>query len=116
MPVKNKLSKLSQAHGKVESFEPTTLEQVWGGANPTAIYGTMDESVYRRQLDEMDKADLQTHATQKGEIPIDNMPLLKRKLVRRFHDTLLPYIKPITPPRQAVKISAEVEKILAEGR
>ncbi len=113
---KNKLSKLSQTHGKVESFEPTTLEQVWGGSNPVSIYGTLNEADYINELNEMSKSELQTHAIAHGEIPIDNVSLLRRKLLRRFNDTILPYVKPISKAKIPSKITPEVEKILAEGR
>jgi hypothetical protein len=35
------IKNLSQAHGKEEKFEPTTLEQIWGDDGSTT-YGTLN--------------------------------------------------------------------------
>ena len=60
---------LSQTHGKVEKFEPTTLDQIWGD-DGTDTYGTLNEKVYAPRLDEMNMSDLQAHASTVGIIPI----------------------------------------------
>jgi len=62
------IKNLSQAHGKEEKFEPTTLEQIWGD-DGTSVYGTLNENQYANQLDDMNMSDLQTHASTVGIIP-----------------------------------------------
>ena len=51
---KKPVKKLSQAHGKVEEYQPTTLDQIWGD-DGTSLYGTLDEVVYKDRLDQMNK-------------------------------------------------------------
>ena len=45
---KKSLKNMSQAHGKVEKFEPTTLDQIWGD-DGTSMYGTMQQSEYEKR-------------------------------------------------------------------
>ena len=49
---KASLKNMAQAHGKVEEFEPTTLDQVLGD-NGMNTYGTMDEVKYQTRLDDI---------------------------------------------------------------
>ena len=37
---KKSVKKLSQAHGKVEAYQATTLDQIWGD-DGTSTYGTL---------------------------------------------------------------------------
>ena len=39
---KTSVKKMSQTHGKVEKFEATTLDQIWGD-DGTSMYGTLDD-------------------------------------------------------------------------
>ena len=59
-PKKAKAKKMTQTHAKVEGFQPSTLDQVWGDTGNTK-YGTMDEAEYTDKLKEMNKSDLQDH-------------------------------------------------------
>jgi len=110
-----KLDSLNQTHGKEETFEPTTLEQVWGD-DGTAKYSTMDDSNYEDQLNDMDKADIQSHAAQVGVIPVDNTELLKQKLMKEFHKHVNQYRRPTGPNDKNSLPSEEVQKILREGK
>ena len=110
-----RLDKLSQTHGKEETFEPTTLDQIWGD-DGTAKYSTMDDSDYEGQLNDMDKADIQTHASQVGVIPVDNTELLKQKLMKEFHKHVNQYRRPTGANDKNKRPSSEVQKILREGK
>jgi|TARA_R110002124_G_scaffold203980_1_gene370459 hypothetical protein len=123
MAVKRKTSKkssksiknLSQAHGKEEKFEPTTLEQIWGDDGSTA-YGTLNENAYTKQVDDMNMSDLQAHASTVGIIPIDNRSTLRERLLREFRKHVSSYKKPVQESSSAAHIDPKVMKILSEGR
>tara|TARA_R100000995_G_C3406588_1_gene87413 strand:+ start:187 stop:588 length:402 start_codon:yes stop_codon:yes gene_type:complete len=111
-----KLSDLNQVHGKNDDFstQKVTLDQIWGD-NGTGKYKTLDVDVYTEQLDEMNKSDLQSHATRVGIIPIDNKDLLKKRLITEFQKHVSAYSVPqnnINP----IKLTKEAKKILSEGR
>ena len=112
---KKSVKNLSQTHGKEEKFEPTTLDQIWGddGLN---VYGTMQESQYEDQIDDMNMSDLQTHASRVGIIPIDNRNTLRDRLMREFRKHVGSYRKPISNPSPEPAVSKEMRKILSEGR
>jgi len=106
---------LSQAHGKEEKFEPTTLEQIWGDDGST-VYGTLNENQYANQVDEMNMSDLQAHASTVGIIPIDNRHTLRERLLREFRKHVSSYKKPVHEAQPTSHVDPEVLKILSEGR
>ena len=106
---------LSQAHGKEEKFEPTTLEQIWGDDGSTT-YGTLNENQYANQLDDMNMSDLQTHASTVGIIPIDNRSTLRERLLRDFRKHVSSYKKPTHQTQSPRDVNPETIKILSEGR
>ena len=110
-----KVGNLTQAHGKVEKFEPTTLDQVWG-SDGTETYNTVDENEYLEQLNGMAKVDMQAHATKVGLIPIDNMEMLKGRLVKQFKTYVNTYRKPITQTKKDPRMTKELRNILGEGK
>ena len=112
---KASLKNMAQAHGKVEEFEPTTLDQVWGD-NGMNTYGTMDEVKYQTRLDDMNMSDMQSHASQVGIIPIDNRNMLRDRLLREFRKHVAAYQRPITPIEEPQVVDKEIQKILSEGR
>ena len=59
-------------------------------------YNTVDENEYLEQLNGMAKVDMQAHATKVGLIPIDNMDILKQRLVKQFKSHVNTYRKTIT--------------------
>jgi hypothetical protein len=110
-----KVKNLTQAHGKVEEFEPSTLEQIWGD-DGTGTYGTSNENDYLEQLNGMAKVDMQAHATKVGLIPIDNVEILKARLVKEFRRHLNLYQKPKVRQRDNPSISKKAKDILSEGK
>jgi hypothetical protein len=110
-----KMKNLSQTHGKVEKFEPSTLEQIWGsdGLDP---YTTLEEEEYLEQLNGMAKVDMQAHATKVGIVPIDNMDILNARLVKQFKSHVAAYRKPITLTKNDPKMTKELRNILGEGK
>ena len=113
--VTKNMKNLSQAHGKEEKFEPTTLEQIWGDDGSSA-YGTLNENQYTNQVDEMNMSDLQTHASTVGIIPIDNRHTLRERLLREFRKHVSSYKKPVHEAQPTSQVDPEVLKILSEGR
>ena len=109
------MKNLSQAHGKEEKFEPTTLEQIWGDDGSSA-YGTLNENQYTNQVDEMNMSDLQTHASTVGIIPIDNRHTLRERLLREFRKHVSSYKKPVHAVEPPSPAAPEIMKILSEGR
>jgi len=110
-----KVTKLSQAHGKEETFEPTTLNQIWGD-DGTSKYRTLDEEVYATQLAEMARTDLHAHASQIGLIPVENAEQLKKRLLAEFRKHVAQYKKPAFNKKPPLKLSKKAAKILEEGR
>jgi len=109
------IKNLSQAHGKEEKFEPTTLEQIWGDDGSTT-YGTLNENQYSNRLDDMNMSDLQTHASTVGIIPIDNRSTLRERLLRDFRKHVSSYKKPTHETQSPRDVNPETIKILSEGR
>ncbi|MAF24190.1 hypothetical protein CL634_01185 [bacterium] len=111
-----KLDSLNQTHGKVEeSFEPQTLDQIWGDTGMWK-YDTMDGEEYLNSLRGMNKSDLQTHATKVGVVPVDNREMLTSRLSREFKRFVSNYSVPPKEGKEPKKISKEIKKILSEGR
>ena len=112
---KKSLEGLSQTHGKVETFQPTTLDQVWGESVNTK-YGTTDVNNYVRRLDGMNTTDLQTHAHTIGFVPVDDRVTLMKKLIGEFKKHVSAFQKPTDQLPHNRPPSDEVKKILSEGR
>ena len=112
---RKKLNQLVQVHGKTETFEPTTLDQIFGDTG-LSRYGTTNVEEYEAQLKEMNKSDLQTHATKVGLVPIDDRERLTKRLIYEFKVHVAAYRKPLFKKDGPTKVSKEVAKILAEGR
>lgn len=108
----------NQTNGKTVEIKkplPRSLDELWG-AKGTTKYGTLELEVYEKQLKEMTKADMQSHAMKLGHAPIDDFPRLKKHLINEFLRYKATY-SPRPEPKSNIKaISPEVKKILAEGR
>lgn len=113
-PKSTKASKeVYQAHGKVETTKPSTLDQVWGD-DGSGKYTTAEVGEYREQLSEMSRADIQTHATKLGVVPVENRDMLVKRLVKEFERHVASYNRPASPA--PTKVSNEALRILSEGR
>ena len=110
-----KMKNMTQAHGKVEEFEPSTLEQIWGN-DGMETYNTLDREEYETQLNGMAKVDMQAHATKVGLIPIDNMDILKQRLVKQFKSHVATYRRPKTQKKNEPKLTKKIKNILSEGK
>jgi len=111
--VKN-IGELSQTHGKTEEKEYRTLDQIWGD-DGIRKYKTLDESEYLLSLKEMNKSDLQAHASKFGLIPVDDRETLIKRLVREFKKHTSLY----NVPKQKinyVKLDKTAKDVLSEGR
>ena len=111
---KPSLEELRQSHGKEEGTQPTSLDQVWGDTG-VSKFGTLDEEEYESSLSSMNKSDLQTHATKVGLVPIDDVNMLRKRLLREFNR----HISSFRTPKQTQgvkKMSAKALKILKEGK
>jgi hypothetical protein len=105
-----------EANGAVETFRPTMIEQVWGGYNELARYGTMDESEYVSRLRDMNRSELESHARKHGVMIVESSERLRDKLLREFNSYKLSLRLPEPPKAGVTSVSAEALKILAEGR
>ena len=112
-----KMEDLSQTHGKAESFEPNSLDQIWGDTGETK-YGHLDEIRYQEELNHMTKSDLFAHASRHGVIPIDNRDQLEKRLAREFNKYVLEFRKPHHQEDSVTMNNASLEarKILEEGK
>jgi hypothetical protein len=108
------MKKLTQVDGKQETYQPTTLDQIWGDSG-LGLYKTLDASDYQSQLNEMSKADLQAHSIQIGIIPVDNRDVLIKKLMKEFNRHVASYRRPAAHQKPKLP-SKEAMKILSEGR
>ena len=112
----NKLESLSQTHGKTETPEPRTLDQIWGD-DGVWKYSTMSVEKYKEQLNEYNLTDLQRHASKIGIIPIESRARLQDTLLKEFKKHVSVYNVPADPPQTPEnETNAEVLKILKEGR
>lgn len=80
---KKKLSNFKQTDGKLDTFQYTNVEQIWGQDKPSQ-YNTTDEDEYLKELEKLDSADLRTHATKVGIIPCPERKRLVQRLTSQF--------------------------------
>lgn len=111
----SKLDKLNITHGKTQTFAPTTLDQILGDTG-IGRYGTMDVEDYRKELEIMNKADLQAHATKVGLVPVDDRNRMIKRLVNEFNLYVSAYRRPVIKKQTSLELSPEVARILAQGR
>jgi len=111
---KPNLEELSQAHGKEEGSQPTSLDQIWGDTG-ISKFNTLNQEEYESQINEMNKTDLQAHATKIGLVPIDDANALKKRLLREF----VKHVNSFQVPKSAKgsqAVSKKALKILGEGK
>jgi hypothetical protein len=113
-----KISEMEQTHGKDENFEPSTLDQIWGD-DGMSKYDTMDEKVYLKQLDEMGRTDLESHATMLGIVPTMDRERLEARLLDEFRRHIYGYTSPKPkgkPSNNIENLPSHIRRILEEGR
>jgi hypothetical protein len=114
MKKKTKLDNLSQTHGKIEKYECKTLDQILGD-DGTSKYKTLDLEKYKEYLYDLNKSDLQSHASKIGLLPIDNRELLSKRLIKEFEKYTSSYKLPKLEARE-IKLDKKARDVLAEGR
>ena len=114
---KPKIKEMVQTHGMVEeeSYEKTSLDQVWGDTG-SSKYGTLNEEDYSEKIKSMNRSDLHSHAVTVGILPIDNRELLVSRLKREFKKHILAYKKPRKSRKSAPGVSSRAKSILSEGK
>ena len=86
-------------NGKVETKrKPRTLDEVFG-YNALSEYKTLDPEEYKESLSEMNMADLQVHAVQKGVLPGDSRERTVQRLMNAFAEHRGRYCEVNTPTR-----------------
>lgn len=108
-----KLDELSQLHGKNDSYEPTTLDQIWGDSGLNK-YGTVDHGQYMKELDEMSRTDINAHAINLGIIPVEDRTRLEERLSQEFNKHVNSYRKPAISNKENSHLAAKVKKLLEE--
>lgn len=111
---KRNINNLSQTHGKLENPEYKTLDQIWG-EDGSSKYKTLDEKEYQNFLNDLNKSDLQSHASKLGLIPIDDRDSLTKRLIAEFKKYVSLYKIPKTTLGK-VSLNKEIKNILSEGR
>lgn len=113
---KQNLEELNQTHAKVEERQYQTLDQILGDSGADK-YGTFDEDEYWSQLNAMSKSDLQNHALKMSLIPVDNMKMLRERLMNEFRRHNNSYLK-VSGTKKVLdtNVPDAVKRILAEGR
>lgn len=110
------MSDLEQSHGKEENFQPTTLDQIWGD-DGLGKYSTTNEEEYKKELDEMNKTDLESHANSLGILPAGDRIRLEERLVYEFQRHFNNYRMPAdTNSTTNADVPDHVRKILEEGK
>lgn len=113
------MKNLKQTNGKIEetapNFKKNTIYQILGDTG-MHTYGTMEVEVYTKQLNEMTRYDLIQHASRVCVFPYDNRERLQRELVNVFNRYVAGYRIPEKPKVAEKKPSAEILRILAEGK
>ena len=114
---KAKVTEMTQTHAmeEKESFEKTSLDQIWGDTG-LGRYGTQDDEKYLASIKSLNRSDLHSHAVKMGILPIDNRELLTARLIREFKKYVLSYNKPKSTPIKGKQVSGKARSILAEGR
>ena len=114
---KPKVKEMIQTHGmeEKESYEKTTLDQVWGDTGSNK-YGTLDAEDYSDRVTSMNRSDLHSHAVTVGILPIDNREMLTTRLTREFKKHILSFQKPSDKKRKEPAVSERIRSILAEGK
>lgn len=92
---KKKLNELIQTDAKDEKFQPTTLMQIIGSDTGLWKYGTMEASVYEKQIKEMNLSDLQNHALKIGMVPSMSRDRIEKQLLVKFAQWVGQYKKPV---------------------
>lgn len=85
--MKKPLKSLHQAHGKVEKFQPTTLDQLMGDTGRSKyrfLEDPFNVEEYETYLKSLVGTDLYNHAQEMGFVPTDNRKLLIDKLIYEF--------------------------------
>jgi len=113
---KQALEDMSQTHAQVEEKHYQTLDQILGDAGSDK-YGTFNEDEYWSQLNAMTKSDLQSHAVKMNLLPVDNMKMLRERLLNEFRRYNNSYLK-VSGTKKVLDndISDAAKRILAEGR
>lgn len=113
---KQALEDLNQTHAKIEEKQYQTLDQILGDSGSDK-YGTFNEGEYWSQLNAMTKSDLQNHALKMSLIPVDNMKMLRERLLNEFRRHNNSYLKVTGNQRASDNSVSDIAKqILAEGR
>ncbi|NBP00113.1 MAG: hypothetical protein EBU90_08270 [Proteobacteria bacterium] len=118
MPKKvKKLTEMHQTHGRNDNNEEVhakTLDQIFGD-DGTSRYGTLILEEYTEYLNDLNKSDLQTHASKMGLVPVDNRELLVSRLKKEFVKHVSVY-KVKKPEDKKIKNVKAARDILSEGK
>lgn len=105
---------LTQTHGKLEEYEHKTLDQILGD-DGSSKYKTLNLDKYTAYLNDLNKSDLQSHATTVGLLPIDNRELLCKRLIKEFRKYTSSYKLPKLE-RSEINLDKQARDVLSEGR
>lgn len=107
------LENAEQANGKVESENITRLDQLLGD-NGLWKYNTLDKAQYENSLKEMNTAELRSHASKMGIMPVANRDRLLKRLNMEFakHVSIYKAQAPITSKKQGmIKVAGSKREV-----
>lgn len=101
-------------NGKIDGFQPTTLDQLMGETEQS-VYPVSTEPEYVEYLSTLSKSELLEHSVKLCVPPTDERERTVKRLLAAFRVHMQKYtrIPTLSKPRP---LSAEALKILAEGR
>lgn len=105
-----KITALTKVNGNAST--PSSINALLGD-NGLGKYGTLDENVYRKQLEQLSTPELHLAATKEGIKPIHSRELIIRSLLTAFYkykNTYFGVIGNVSEPNQ--KVDSELQEIL----
>ena len=96
-------------------YKPTTLEQVWGGSNFLARYGTLKPEEYAEKLRGMNRADLEKEARRVGTTIPQQTERLIDNLKNKFNGFTASLRIPVDQ-KEKTKLTQAARDVLKEGR
>ena len=73
----------SVANGTIELHQPKSIYEIWG-VQKKSEYQFLEESEYKKQLQNMNKVDLQRECLRCSEIPRDSRESMVNALMKKF--------------------------------
>ena len=104
-----------EAKASEQVYKPSTLEQVWGGANFLSRYGTLKPEEYAEKLRGMNRADLEKEARRVGT----TIPQQTERLIDNLKNKFSAFTSSLRIPvdqKEKTKLTQAARDVLKQGR